>query len=108
MFSVESPKAMVLTFSLPWGAILGPRTHRRPSALDKSLESQEKHFRLDPAEICYLRFILEACDGMAVLRTIDPKTGLVSVSVAPGREEEAAGVLEDLSREIFLDPIPAP
>lgn len=70
------------------------------------MECTERLFRTDPVEIHYLRFILEACDGMAVLRTLDPKTGLVQVSVAPGREREADMVLAGLSREIFLDPLP--
>ncbi|MEW5735098.1 MAG: DUF4911 domain-containing protein [Thermodesulfobacteriota bacterium] len=70
------------------------------------MESLCKRFRLDPVEIHYLRFILEACDGMAVLRTLDPKTGLVEISIAPGREKEAEEVLAGLSRELFLDPLP--
>ena len=33
---------------------------------------------------------------MAVVRTIDPHEALIEVSIAPGREQEAGQLIEDL------------
>ena len=67
------------------------------------MKSSLLKFRVDPREIHFIRFIVEACDGLAVVRTLDPATGLISLSVPPGREEEADGVLRSLGETVFMD-----
>ena len=70
---------------------------------DWNMECNLHKYRVDPREIHFVRFIMEACDGVAVVSTIDVKTGLISVSVPPGREAEAEEIMDSLSRTIFLD-----
>jgi hypothetical protein len=48
---------------------------------------------IDPVQIHYLRFILEAYEGIAVLSTIDRKMGLVQISAAPGCESDLDSIL---------------
>ena len=50
--------------------------------------------RIDPHQIHYLRFIIEAYPGMAVVSTIDPTLGLVSIAIAPGCEPDILRILE--------------
>lgn len=71
------------------------------------MKSRIEKFRVDPKEIHYIRFIVEACDGLAVVRTRDAKTGLIEVAIPPGREDEARVVLDSLGREIFMDQMAA-
>lgn len=69
------------------------------------MESIRKMYRVDRREIAYFRFILEAADGIAMLRTIDARTGLVGLHIPPGREAECERVLQALRQEIRIDPV---
>ncbi|OPX38834.1 MAG: hypothetical protein B1H13_10660 [Desulfobacteraceae bacterium 4484_190.3] len=50
------------------------------------VESYRRLLQVDRRDICYLRYTLESYDGMAVVRTIDPNSAVIEVSVAPGCE----------------------
>ena len=52
------------------------------------------YYIIDPYEIHYLRFIVEAYEGLGVVSTIDSRLGLVKIAVAPGCEADLALVLE--------------
>jgi hypothetical protein len=67
------------------------------------LETTTRIFRIDRREIAFLRFILEAYDGIAVLTTLEREAGTVRLAIAPGCEEEVAAVLNDLSPEIRME-----
>lgn len=56
------------------------------------------YYLIDPYEIHYLRFIVEAYPGLGVVSTVDPALGLVSISVAPGCESDIFEIL-DAERE---------
>lgn len=57
-----------------------------------------RYFLVDPYQIHYLRFIIEAYPGIGVVSTVDPALGLVSIAVAPGSESILVEVL-DAERE---------
>jgi hypothetical protein len=59
-------------------------------------------YRLDPREIHYLKFVLEAYDGMATLTTLDARTGLIQVAVPPGAQTAARTLMEALGWELGL------
>ena len=63
----------------------------------------KKYLRIDRREICFLKFILEAYDGIATLTTIDPHQGVVLLRIAPGCEDEVETILQDLKRDIIID-----
>jgi hypothetical protein len=67
------------------------------------MQCAEKYFRIDPAQIAFVRFVLEACNGLAFFRTVDAATGLVCAAAPPGREDELDSVLAGLASEIFMD-----
>lgn len=67
------------------------------------MKTIKKYLRIDRREICFLKFILEAYDGIATLTTIDPHQGIVLLRIAPGCEDEVETILRDLKRNIIID-----
>ncbi len=57
-------------------------------------ECSVRNYLIDPYQIHYLRFIIEAYPGMAVVSTVDPTLGLVSIAVAPGCESDILRILQ--------------
>lgn len=69
------------------------------------MDTHSKRFRLPRGEIAYLKFIIESYEGMAVVRTEDPREAVVELMVAPGWENEAERLIEALRGEILLEPL---
>ena len=69
----------------------------------ESLETTKRYYRVDRSEIAYLRFIFEAYDGIAVVKTIDAQKGFVVLHIAPGCEGDVEVVLHDLKKEIMIE-----
>jgi len=67
------------------------------------LKTTKKILRVDRREICFLKFILEAYDGIATLTTIDAHQGIVLLRIAPGCEGDVEAVLQDLKKDIMID-----
>lgn len=57
-------------------------------------ECTRRPYLVAPNQIHYLRFILEAYPGLAVVTTVDPALGLVSIAIAPGCEPDVLRILE--------------
>ncbi len=53
-----------------------------------------RHYLVDPYQIHYLRFIIEAYPGIGVVSTVDSSLGLVRLAIAPGCESVVYEVLE--------------
>jgi hypothetical protein len=68
------------------------------------MESTVRYYRVDRRQINYLKFILEACDGIVTMSTVDAGLGLVSFQIPPGCEKEVAGMLNDLKKDVFMEP----
>jgi hypothetical protein len=68
------------------------------------LETIKKYYRVDRKEIAFLRFIFEAYDGIAVMRTIDPQQGIIVLHIPPGCEDDVEFVLNDLKNHIMIEP----
>ena len=69
----------------------------------QALKTIKKYFRIERREICFLKFIIEAYDGIAVLTTIDPAKGIVVINIAPGCEEEVEMIIKDLKQTIMIE-----
>ena len=74
------------------------------SANRVSVETIKRYYRVDRREIAFIKFIVEAYDGIAVLETLDPMAGIVVFHIAPGCERVIDALLEDLKREILIEP----
>ena len=68
------------------------------------METIKQHYRVDRREIAFIRFIFEAYDGIAVVRTIDPAKGIILLYIAPGCEKQVQIILKDLSQQIMIRP----
>ncbi|MDX2438989.1 MAG: DUF4911 domain-containing protein [Desulfobacterales bacterium] len=71
------------------------------------VETTKKYYRIDRREISFLKFILEAYDGLAVLTTIDSKKGIVVINIAPGCEADVEMILQDLKKNVMIENIPS-
>jgi hypothetical protein len=67
------------------------------------LKTIKKILRVDRREICFLKFILEAYDGISTLTTIDAHQGIVMLRIAPGCEGDVDVVLQDLKKDMIID-----
>ncbi len=60
---------------------------------------------VDRSQIGFIKFILEAHDNVAVMSTIDPKQGVVQLSIAPGCERLVSDIMKDFSENFTVRPI---
>ena len=67
------------------------------------MKTIKKYLRVDRSEICFLRFIFEAYDGIAIITTIDSEAGIVLLTIAPGCEDDAEMILRDLKNDIMIE-----
>ena len=74
----------------------------------KFVETIKLHYRVDRREIGFIKFILEAYDGLATVKTLEPQTGLIEFQIAPGCEPDVEMVLEDLKRNIMMSKVDFP
>ena len=73
----------------------------------ESVETIKRYYRVDRREIAFLKFILEAYDGIAVLETLDSTSGIVVLHIAPGCEPDIEAILQDLKTDFLIESIPA-
>ncbi|MFH1625628.1 MAG: DUF4911 domain-containing protein [Pseudomonadota bacterium] len=50
------------------------------------MDTIQKYFKVERKNIAFLKFILEAYEGMAVMRTLDAQEGVVELMIAPNFE----------------------
>ena len=67
------------------------------------MKSTIENYRVDRREIAFIKFIFEAYDGIAGLRTTDPAQGIIMFHIAPGCEEQVHQILEDLKKQILIE-----
>jgi hypothetical protein len=68
----------------------------------KSLQTRKQYFRIHRNHICFVRFIIEAYEGIALMTTIDAKKGIVEIMTAPGCDEEVDAIMDDLRQSILI------
>ena len=78
------------------------------ATMSKFAESAKRCYRVDRREIAYLRFILEAYDGLAVVSTLDSEAGIIVLRISPGCEPDVERILQDLKRYIMMEPAQPP
>lgn len=63
-------------------------------------ETEKLYLRIDPCRIHYLKFLLEGYDGLAVLSTIDVRSGLVLIRYPIHSQTVLFALLSDLATDI--------
>lgn len=67
------------------------------------LHTVKRTYRVDTSQISFLKFILEAYDGMAQLTTSNPGLGLVEVYVASGCIKDFEKIIMDLKKQMLIE-----
>lgn len=73
------------------------------SNIQKFRETIKRYYRVDRRKIAFLRFIVEAYDGLAIVKTLDAESGLVEFQIAPGCERDVETILQDLQQDILME-----
>ena len=68
------------------------------------LKTISKFYLIDRKSVGFIKFILEAYDGIAVVETIDPGAAKIKLHIAPGCESDVENVLHELRRDILIEP----
>ncbi|HEY4743196.1 MAG TPA: DUF4911 domain-containing protein [Desulfuromonadaceae bacterium] len=63
------------------------------------------YFKVARADMVYLKFILEAYEGMNVMSTVDNTAGIIRIAVMPGFEQDMAGLLAELGTRVAMAPV---
>ena len=69
------------------------------------LETIKKYYRIERKEICFLKFIFEAYDGIAMLTTVDSDLSVVMFHIAPGCEDDVEMILHDLQKNMMIEEV---
>ena len=64
-----------------------------------------RYFRVRHRDMVFLKFILEAYEGMNVMSTVDNRVGIIRVAVMPGFEEDMDQLLAELGRQVEMEPV---
>lgn len=65
----------------------------------------ERFFRVNHRDMVYLKFILEAYEGMNVMSTVDNRAGIIRVAVMAGFEDAMDALLAELGRQVAMEPV---
>ena len=69
------------------------------------METARRCYRVDRRQISFVKFILEAYDNVAIMSTLDPRQGVVQVSIAPGCETMVDGIMDSLAEDVEVVPV---
>jgi hypothetical protein len=84
--------------------ILNPMCNRHRGLL----RSEDRYFRVERREIAYVKFILEAYEGIGTLTTIQPADGLIRIQIPPGCGDVAEAIVRDLRKSLRIRPVAPP
>ena len=66
------------------------------------METENRYFQLASRDMVYLKFILEAYEGLCTMSTIDGKKGLVRINYPSCFATDVAGLMQALAAEIVI------
>jgi len=66
------------------------------------MQTENRYYQLASRDLVYLKFILEAYEGLSTMSTIDGKRGIVRINYPLPFAGEIAALMEALSLEIEI------
>ena len=66
------------------------------------METGNRYYQLASRDLVYMKFILEAYEGLSTMSTIDGKRGIVRVNYPLPFGQDVAALMEALSAEIAV------
>lgn len=64
-----------------------------------------RFFKVNHRDMVYLKFILEAYEGMNVMSTVDNVAGIIRIAVMPGFESDMDELLAELGKLVKMEKI---
>ncbi len=64
-----------------------------------------KLYSIEKKSVGFVKFIFEAYDGIAVVETIDRQASIIKLHIAPGCEGDVDDVINELKKEILIEPV---
>lgn len=64
-----------------------------------------RYFKVAHREMVFLKFILEAYEGMNVMSTVDNRAGIIRIAVMEGFEADMDGLLAELGRQVRMEAV---
>lgn len=62
-----------------------------------------RYFRVMRRDMVYLKFILEAYEGMNIMSTVDNKAGIIKIGIMPGFETDMDELLVELAKQVSME-----
>ena len=66
-------------------------------------ETVKRYYRVNRRDIAFLKFIFEAYEGLAIIETLNPESGVIVFYIASGCETDVDMVLTDLKADIMIE-----
>ena len=63
-----------------------------------------RYFKVAHRNMVFLKFILEAYEGMNVMSTVDNKAGIIRIAIMPGFVDDMDELLAELGRQVTMEP----
>lgn len=82
---------------------MSPFRGSEPGAIPEALV---RYFKVDRRDLVYLKFILEAYEGMATLSTVEPGGVIVRLSIPAGFEADIESLLAALGADMPIAEVP--
>ena len=64
-----------------------------------------RYFRVKHRDMVFLKFILEAYEGMNTMSTVDNVAGIIRIAVMPGFVEDMDALLAELGGRVTMEPV---
>jgi hypothetical protein len=64
-----------------------------------------RYFKVRHRDMVYLKFILEAYEGMNVMSTVDNVAGIIRIAIMEGFEADMDGLLAELGRQVAMEEV---
>ncbi|HIJ82410.1 MAG TPA: DUF4911 domain-containing protein [Desulfuromonadales bacterium] len=64
-----------------------------------------RYFKVAHRDMVFLKFILEAYEGMNVMSTVDNRAGIIRIAIMPGFESDIDELLADLGRQVRMEAV---
>jgi hypothetical protein len=64
-----------------------------------------RYFKVNRRDMVYLKFILEAYEGMNVMSTVDNAAGIIRIVIMTGFEDDMDALLAELGKQVVMEPV---
>ena len=71
--------------------------------MEGTLKTTAKFYRVNPKDICFIRYVFEAHDGLAVISTLSGKKDTIALRSAPGCEEDVLRIVSGLKQDLVME-----